>query len=373
MYQNIIKCLCIIILIKSSLLFNAPFMFKCLKDTIELEDICAMEGSTTSEDEETLQRVTTNYLYIKDECDSDERCKKMGDSTLYQCFPKIEKLKIGDKCSVNEECYTGLCTMDICQGIDFEGDCTLYPNACKPGLFCAVTDADSEKSICGEYSYLHEKCGNGDWGYYKKCFPGLGCNLREDGSGNYVCKKWGTVLLNREVEDEVLCETGMAMIDTELDGKLKCISVEEDGECDEETHKCTPQIVGIGTSPEIMEDITMDCVGGINNMYTCPLAAGKTQVFRKYISEYNELYDIETLRKSQYFIDGYFNEQSLTELFIKYKNYEYLRAYELIDIEGNPNGIYSCEYDFAWTFIYSGFIKPNFIIILFLCFIAFLG
>ena len=201
----------------------------------------------------------------------------------------------------------------------------------------------------------------------------MGCNLREDGSGNYVCKKWGTVLLNREVEDEVLCETGMAMIDTELDGKLKCISVEEDGECDEETHKCTPQIVGIGTSPEIMEDITMDCVGGINNMYTCPLAAGKTQVFRKYISEYNELYDIEELRKSQYFIDGYFNEQSLTELFIKYKNYEYLRAYELIDIEGNPNGIYSCEYDFAWTFIYSGFIKPNFIIILFLCFIAFLG
>ena len=372
MYQKIKKCFFIFILIKASITFNAPFMFKCLKDGIELEDICAIEGSTTSEDEETSQQVTTNYLYIKEECDSDERCKRMGDSTLYQCFPKIEKLKIGDKCIVNEECYTGLCTMDICQGIDFEGDCTLYPNACKPGLFCTDTD-DTGKRICGEYSYLHEKCGNGDWGYYKKCFPGMGCQLREDGSGNYVCKKWGTVLLNREVNDEALCETGMAMIDSEVDGKLKCISVEEDGDCDEETHKCSPQIVGIGTSPEIMEEITLDCVGGINNMYSCPLATGKTRIFRNYINEFNELYDIEALKKSQYFIEGYFNEQSLTEWFIKYKHYDYLRAYELIDLEGNANGIYSCEYDFVWTFIDSGFIKPNFIIILFFYLIFFLS
>ena len=350
--------------LKLSLSLNPPYMFKCLKDTIKIENICAMEGTATIEDEESLILSTTNYLYINEECDPDERCKPMGlNAKLYQCFPKVEKLKIGDKCSVNEECETGLCTMDLCQGIDFEGDCSDYKEACKPGLFCTYNSI-FEKYTCEEYSYLHEICGEGDWGYFKQCFKGLGCHLREDGSGKKVCKKWGTVLLNRVVDDERLCETGMAMIDT--DGYLKCISVEEDGECDETNHKCTPTIVGLGEDADITEDITMDCVGGFNNMYTCPLGVGKNRLFRNYINEYNELYDIDKLKKNQNFKEGYFNEPTLTELYIKYKQYEYLRAYEIIDFEGNVNGIYSCEYDFVWTFIDSKYIKPNFIIMLFL-------
>ena len=348
---------------------NYPFLFKCLEDDLKLDDICAIEGTSTTEDEETLTQVTTKYLYIKETCSSDEKCKKMGDSHLYQCFPKIEKLEIGDKCSVNEECYTGLCTMDICQGIDFEGDCSDYPNACKPGLFCTDINVDGTR-ICAEYSYLHEKCGNGDWGYYKKCFPGLGCQLREDGSGTYVCKKWGTVSESNEVDDEKLCVSGMAMLD-DYDNKIKCISIEEDGECDEEIHKCSPLISGLGANPNVGEEITLDCVGGLTNMYTCPFGAGKTLVFRKYIDKYNELYDVNELKKSQYFIEGYFNDYELTELFIKYKNYEYLRAYELIDFEGNVNGLYSCEYDFVWTFIDSDYIKPNFFIIIIFIFLVF--
>ena len=55
----------------------------------------------------------------------------MGDSHLYQCFPKVEKLYIGDKCSVNEECYTA---------------CSDYPNAFKPGLYC--TDTTDGSRIC---------------------------------------------------------------------------------------------------------------------------------------------------------------------------------------------------------------------------------
>ena len=349
---------------------HSPFMFKCLEDSIKIEDICAIEGSATTEDEETLLQITTNYLYIKEECDTDERCKRMGDSTLFQCFPKIKKLEIGEKCIVNEECYTGFCSMDICQGLDFEAECTDYPNACKPGLYCTKKDKDNnddETKICAEYSYLHEKCGEIDGlTYIKKCFPGLGCHLRENNSGDKICKKWGTVLLNREIEseeEEILCETGISMEDTDYDGKIKCISVEEDGECDQETHKCSPQIVGLGATPDIIEEMTMDCIQGINGVYTCPVGVGRSNIFRKYIDKYNELYDSEKLRKSQYFKEGYFNEQSLSELYIIYKEYQYLKAYDIIDYEGNPNGIYSCEYDFIWTFISSGFIKPNFIIV----------
>ena len=363
-----IKCffffLIFFLLLNSSISIDYPFMFRCLKDGLKLDDICAIEGTAITEDEETLAQVTTNYLYIKENCSPSERCKKMGNSHLYQCFPKVEKLKIGDRCIVNEECYTGFCTMDICQGIDYEGDCTDYPYACKPGLFCADID-DEGKRFCREYSYLHEKCGNGDWGYYKKCFPGLGCQIRENGSGTKVCKKWGTVSLNKEVEDENLCESGMAMLDSD-DNKIKCISVEEDGECDEETHKCSPQIVGLGVNPDIIEEITMDCEGGFNNIYACPLGVGKMRLFRNYIEKFNELYDIEKLKKSQYFEEGYFNEHQLAELYIKYKQYAYLKAYELIDFEGNVNGLYSCEYDFIWNFIDSDYIKPNFIDMIFI-------
>ena len=365
-----IKCfffiLIFFILINSSKSIDYPFMFRCLKDDLKLGGICAIEGTATTEDEETLEQTTINYLYIKEICSPSERCKKMGNSHLYQCFPKVKKLEIGDKCVVNEECYTGLCTMDICQGIDYEGDCTDYPNACKPGLFCDINSNSEGKRYCREYSYLHELCGNGDWGYYKKCFPGLGCQLRENGSGTMVCKKWGTVALNNEVEDENLCINGIAMIDIYYDNKKKCISVEEDGECDEETHKCKPQIGGLGANPDSIEEMTMDCVGGFNNMYTCPLGAGKMRLFHNYIDKFNEVYDIEKLKKSQHFEEGYFNDHELTELYIKFKQYEYLRAYELIDYEGNVNGLYSCEYDFIWTFVDSEYIKPNFIIMLFI-------
>ena len=61
-------------------------MYKCLKDDIKIKDICAIEGSLTEEDEETLLPTTTNYLYIKDNCDSNELCKKNGRFNFISMF-----------------------------------------------------------------------------------------------------------------------------------------------------------------------------------------------------------------------------------------------------------------------------------------------
>ena len=340
---------------------SEPFMYKCLKEGLKIKKICAIEGAETTEDEDTLNPVTTNYLYIKEECDPDEICRQMDDSILYQCFPKLKKQKIGDSCSVNEECYTGFCSMSICQGVDFEADCSDYPNGCKPNMYCVYNNFLNRK-MCVEYASLNEECGESpSLGYIKECFPGLICQIRDNGSGTTVCKKWGTFGLNKEVTDERLCETGMAWFDTEVDQKLKCISIEEDGECDEDTHQCNPLVLGIGLNPDVSNELTLNCIGGLTNMYACPLSYSKTRLFQKYIEEYNKKYNIEKLQKSQYFKEGYFNDKTLTELYIKYKQYEYLWAYELIDFDGNINGLYQCEYDFIWTFLYSNMIKCNII------------
>ena len=80
-------------------------------------------------------------------------------------------------------------------------------------------------------------------------------------------------------------------------------------------------------------------------------------------------FDGEKLQKSQYFIDGYFNDRTMTELYIKYRYFTQLKAYELIDFEGNINGLYSCEYNFFWDFLFSDIIKYN---TLRTCFILFL-
>ena len=334
-------------------------MYKCLNDDLKIKKLCAIEGSETKEDEETLIPTTINYLYIKDSCDIGERCKKMEDSIFYQCFPKLKKLKIGEKCSVNEECYTGFCSMSICQGIDFEADCSDYPNGCKPGMFCAE-NIILNKHICLEYAKINEVCGDSSiLGYKIECLPGLLCQIRDDGSGTTVCKKWGTFDLNKEVTDERLCKSGMALKDIEVDNKTKCISVDEEGECDEDTHQCNPQIIGIGENPDVPNELILDCIGGLTNMYACPLSNTKTEIFQKYIEEYNKKYDGDKLQKSQFFIDGYFNDKTLTELYIKYKQFDYLKAYELIDFEGGINGLYSCEYDFIWSFLFSNIIKLN--------------
>ena len=338
-----------------------PFMYKCLNDDLKIKKICAIEGSAKEEDEDTLMQTTINYLYIKDTCDSDERCKRMDDLILYQCFPKLKKLKIGDKCSVNEECYTGFCSMGICQGVDFEADCSDYPNACKPGTYCAENTILNTK-ICVEYAKTNEICGySPTLGYNIECLPGLLCQIRDNGSGTTVCKKWGTFDVNKEVTDERLCKSGMALIDSEVDNKLKCIAVDEEGECDEDTHKCNPQIIGIGDNPDAAKELIVNCVGGLNNMYGCPISNAKAEIYKKYIEEYNKRYDGEKLQKSQFFIDGYFNDKTLTELYIKYKQFDYLIAYEYIDFEGNVNGLYSCEYGFMWGFLSSNIIKLSII------------
>ena len=350
---------------------TGPFMYRCLNNDLKIKKLCAIEGSLTEEDEETLIPTTTNYLYIKDSCGSKEQCKQMDDSILYQCFPKLKKLKIGEKCSVNEECYTGFCSMSICMGVDFEADCTDYPNACKPGTYCTYSSIFNKK-ICVEYAYMNEICGeSATLGYTKECLPGLLCQIRDDNSGTTVCKKWGSFDLNKEVTDERLCKSGMALYDTEIDNKLKCISVDEEGECDEETHQCNPFILGIGENPDVPEELVLDCVGGLTNLYACPLSYTKSQIFGKYIDEYNKKFDGEKLQKSQYFIDGYFNDKTMTELYIKYKQIEYLKAYELIDFEGNINGLYSCEYEFFWRFLSSDLIKLDLMKIIFIIILLF--
>ena len=235
---------------KTFVSITEPFLYKCLKEELKIKKICAIAGTDIVENEETLAPMTTNYLYIKGMCGRDESCKQVEDSSLYQCFPKLKKLKIGDACSVNEECYTGFCSMSICMGVDFEADCSDYPKGCKPGTYCAY-NSFLDKSICVEYASINEICGySATLGYVIECFPGTICQVRDDNSGTTVCKKWGTFNLNKEVTDERLCQTGMALVDTEVDNKLKCIGVEEDSECDQDTHKCNPIVVGIGPNPD---------------------------------------------------------------------------------------------------------------------------
>ena len=55
----------------------------------------------------------------------------------------------------------------------------------------------------------------------------------------------------------------MAWLDTEVDQKLKCISIEEDGECDEDTHQCNPLVLGIGQNPDVSNELTLNCIGGL--------------------------------------------------------------------------------------------------------------
>ena len=133
-----------------------------------------------------------------------------------------------------------------------------------------------------EYSKLNSECGySSTLGYNMECLPGLLCQIRDNGSGTKACKKWGTFEIGKEVTDERLCKSGIAYIDSEVDNKLKCISVDEEGECDEMTHKCSPGIIGIGPNPDMVTQITLTCYGGLTNLYACPITSTKEKIFEK--------------------------------------------------------------------------------------------
>ena len=341
-----------------------PFLYKCLKDDIKIKNLCAIEGVATEEDENS-NIMTNNYLYIKKKCKDKQYCSNTDNSGLYFCFKKLKKRKIGEKCSVNEECYTNKCSMRICQGTDFEGDCTDYPNSCKPGMYCTYSNIYN-KNICVEYSKKNEKCGYfATLGYEKKCFSGFVCQEKDDNSGDTVCKNWGILEIGKVVTDEKLCKSGISLQDTDYDNKVKCVSVEEDSECDESTLICKPQVTGLGVNPDITTEVSLNCFGGINNLYSCPITYGKTEIFEKYIERYNKVYDMEKLQKSQYFVEGSFNDRKLSEMYTKYVNYNYLYTYGFIDYDGNAEGLYQCEYDFIWRFLDGKIIKVHLLNFLF--------
>lgn len=336
---------------------ETPSLYKCLKKEIKMKELCAIEGKDTFEDDMS-NIVTNNYLYIKKICGKKENCLKIEKTRFYLCFDKLVKRKIGDSCSLNEECYTGKCSLNKCLGIDFEGDCEENPNGCNPGLYCTFNDK-VKKRICVEYADKNEECGYSPYlGHKVKCYKGLTCHSREDGSGK-VCKKWGTFEINKEVEDERLCKSGMFFQD-EIDGKQKCILVEEDSECDEESHKCNPQITGIGINPDMPTEITDDCEV-INNKYICRYSSLKTQMYEKYINEYNKHYDTGKLRKLQYYKKGSFNNYKLSKLYRQYKEIDMLRANEIINENGDVNEEHECEYDFIWQFLSSSFFSYSLI------------
>ena len=162
-----------------------------------------------------------------------------------------------------------------------------------------------------------------------------------------------------------LCKSGISLQDTDYDNKVKCVSVEEDSECDESTLICKPQVTGLGVNPDITTEVSLNCFGGINNLYSCPITYGKTEIFEKYIERYNKVYDMEKLQKSQYFVEGSFNDRKLSEMYTKYVNYNYLYTYGFIDYDGNAEGLYQCEYDFIWRFLDGKIIKVHLLNFLF--------
>lgn len=341
---------------------DESFLYKCMREDLKLGDICAIKGSLTFENDDS-EIVTNKYLYIKKICSGNKICLPYDiefppkNRTFYSCFEKLIKRKIGESCSINEECYTNQCSLDVCLGIDFEGECTDNPEGCKPGLSCEYTEefpspSQKTRKICVEYAYENEDCGwNEEKGYNVSCFPGYICQIRDNGSNSTGCKKWGTFDINKEVTDERLCKSGLALIDNEVDKKQKCVLVEEDGECDEETHRCTPQVTGIGISPDMPTEMNVKCKGGIDKMYVCPINRLRVKVFQDYINEFNKIYDDKILRKKEVFKVGSFGNRKLSKLYRKYKRINYLMAYEVIDENGNVKHDKSCEYDFIWKYL----------------------
>ena len=311
-------------------------IYQCPDDVTYLKRrVCAIKSAGINSN--------INYLNIYSNCRSEEFCSKYSDD-LYTCVKKVELLKIGKKCNLNEECRTGLCENNKCKAKGTGESCTADAE-CGNGSGCAENGSGKH---CAELAKNEgDACGPA---VGKICGYGLKCHDNK-------CTKFGSLedgaAADKDTE-EILCKSGIVYVN-------KCDSVVTATECTSDSHTAIINFKNAGQK-------TFNCIksnyaeDGTTINYYHDYYSLRTDIFKEYLEEFNKVdlddlydndkYDIETHGEG-------LGKWKLKKMYLKYKNFGYLKYYNLIDDEGEVNSDNSCVYDYYIKEQLSSFMTIN--------------
>ena len=329
-------------------------------DKIKMKNVCAISGIQNI----TRGDITNTYyfLYLKKKCGKKEKCVETQ-SGYYQCVKKTFLQKIGDKCGVNEECYTGLCYSGECSAIQNDEDCTSENDpsnpekVCSPGHWCFEYDSLSHYFKCVPYLNEDEEYNNMTG---KVCRFGLAPLKNE--YGKVVCQKYGTIEDGKESNNySELCQSGFSGKDID-DGIQRCFSVVTDSDClfnsSSGDYYCQPIVNGLH-SKEVYK-INESCTSIYNDShYICPYTIGKMNAFKEFITKLNEINFDDVYKDEKKFHSFGYGNNDFSKAYQKYYYFDYLYSLGMINKDGEI--IKKKEWEFFWKMNKSDYNRISFI------------
>jgi hypothetical protein len=105
--------------------------------------------------------------------------------------------EVGDPCSSNTECISGLCTKGICTGMGNQQPC--LPGGCAAGLYCEYARGSY---LCQQLAPLGAPCSS-----FGQCAVGSTCNLAESSPS---CTAFFSAPVGTYVNTPDLCASGLS-------------------------------------------------------------------------------------------------------------------------------------------------------------------
>ena len=173
--------------------------FKCLNSSfIEDPNICM------------LYKKDEKMYYIRS-CPNKMKCnsKQLQDNDgIYTCNNYFTTKMLGEKCTVDIECYSKNCTKGICSAKSI-GDSCVDTYECEGSSFC-------QNGVCHSYLKENEICTD----HNERCPYGYICAQPYAGAEDRVCIKQHSIKSGNFAATANLCESGLYDMNTCYDTKL---------------------------------------------------------------------------------------------------------------------------------------------------------
>ena len=331
-----ISFLFIVLVLFPSAIISTCDIYKCSESSLR-DGLCMVRGEEPVGDNEKR-----NVFYL-DTCSSSKYCDFNSYADYSICI-KPEKASLGltgDKCHMDEECYSKTCNDKKCEAKSVGSSCSDHIE-CDEESACVWNEEDSKKK-CKKLVGKGEKCH-----YNDECPFNTICSGDSDTEG--TCVDYFSIKLGEISYKGFACETGYVFENALTDYNSVCAEYTvTDSTCQKDELKgkyyCKTSIKYSADSSVSAHESREECQCKSNGEYGCP-ALSDSESFKNYVEVYKkEVEKVKVKGKQVSSMDrNHWNNKKIKEAYLKYVNHVKLdgadECYEKLIMGSNHLNVY---------------------------------
>ena len=335
-----ISFLFIVLVLFPSSIVSICDIYKCSESSLR-DGLCMVRGEEPVGDNEKRN------IYYLDTCSSSKYCTfnlNNPDISEYSICRKIEKASLGltgDKCHMDEECYSKTCNDKKCEAKSVGSSCSDHIE-CDEESACVWNEEDSKKK-CKKLVGKGEKCH-----YTDECPFNTVCTGDQYTEG--TCVDYFSLGIGETSYEPLACATGQIHEYYTSDINSVCAEyTAKDSTCTEGSSKggyyCTISIKYSTDQSIPAKEENAQCQCKSNGEYGCP-AFSDSDSFKNYVEVYKkEVEKVKIKGKQVSSMDrNHWNNKKIKEAYLKYVNHVKLdgadECYEKLIMGSNHLNVY---------------------------------